>query len=220
MTFARRLTAEFLGTAALVTTTVSAGVMAAKSGASPALALLYVGVATGAVLGLLILTLRHISGAHFNPAVSLVMVVRKSLSPSEFVGYMIAQIAGGFVGVITANVMNGLHAIHVSAIDRSNGSILLGEVVATFGLVGIIVALIKLGKHDLLPIGVASWVCAGIMFTSSTCFANPAVTFARIFTSSGSGIDPTSTLYFVIVQCMSAVLAAVFADRIFEKESA
>lgn len=218
MNLTRKLAAEFLGTAALVTATVSAGVMATKFQASPALALLYVGIATGGVLALLILTLGGISGAHFNPAVSLVMVVRKSLSPREFGLYVVAQISGAFVGVAVANAMNALPLIQVSEINRSDNALLLGEVVATVGLVGLILALIKLHKESAIAVSVATWVAAAIMFTSSTCFANPAVTFGRIFTSSGSGIAPTSALFFALVQFLSALLAIQLVDKLFDKE--
>lgn len=218
MNLTRKLAAEFLGTAALVTATVSAGVMATKFQAAPALALLYVGIATGGALALLILTLGGISGAHFNPAVSLVMVVRKSLSAREFGFYVLAQITGAFVGVAVANAMNALPVIHVSEINRSDNALLLGEVVATVGLVGLILALIKLHKESAIPVSVATWVAAAIMFTSSTCFANPAVTFGRIFTSSGSGIEPTSALFFALVQFLSALLAVQLVDKLFDKE--
>ena len=218
MNLTRKLAAEFLGTAALVTATVSAGIMATKFQASPALALVYVGISTGGVLALLILTLGGISGAHFNPAVSLVMVVRKSLSAREFGFYVLAQFTGAFVGVAVANAMNALPVIQVSEINRSDNALLLGEVVATAGLVGLILALIKLHKESAIPVSVATWVAAAIMFTSSTCFANPAVTFGRIFTSSGSGIAPTSALFFALVQFLSALLAVQLVDKLFDKE--
>ena len=218
MNLTRKLAAEFLGTAALVTATVSAGVMATKFQASPALALLYVGIATGGVLALLILTLGGISGAHFNPAVSLVMVVRKSLSAREFGLYVVAQLTGAFAGIAVANAMNALPVIQVSEINRSDNALLLGEVVATVGLVGLILALIKLHKESAIAVSVATWVAAAIMFTSSTCFANPAVTFGRIFTSSGSGIAPTSALFFALVQFLSALVAIQIVDKLFDKE--
>ena len=218
MNLTRKVAAEFLGTAALVTATVSAGIMATKFQASPALALVYVGISTGGVLALLILTLGGISGAHFNPAVSLVMVVRKALSAREFGFYVLAQFTGAFVGVAVANATNALPVIQVSEINRSDNALLLGEVVATVGLVGLILALIKLHKESAIPVSVATWVAAAIMFTSSTCFANPAVTFGRIFTSSGSGIAPTSALFFALVQFLSALLAVQLVDKLFDKE--
>jgi glycerol uptake facilitator-like aquaporin len=169
-----------------------------------ALQLLIVAVATVFILAVLIQMLAPISGAHFNPAVSLVDFLNKGLSAKKLVLYVIAQVFGGVLGVITANAMFELPGIQASAHARSGAGLWLGEVVATAGLI-LVIQLIgaqKNGKY--LPFAVAGWIGAAYFFTSSTSFTNPAVTLARAFSDTFAGIELSSVPAFILAQLIGA----------------
>jgi glycerol uptake facilitator-like aquaporin len=199
-----KLIAEFVGTGVLAATVVGSGIMATSLTKDVALQLLIVAIATVFTLAVLIQMLAPISGAHFNPAVSLVDFLNKGLSAKKLVLYVIAQVFGGVLGVITANAMFELPGIQASAHARSGAGLWLGEVVATAGLILVIqlVGAQKSGKY--IPFAVAGWIGAAYFFTSSTSFANPAVTFARAFSDTFAGIELSSVPAFILAQLVGA----------------
>ena len=199
-----KLIAEFVGTGVLAATVVGSGIMATSLTKDVALQLFIVAIATVFILAVLIQMLAPISGAHFNPAVSLVDFLNKGLSAKKLVLYVIAQVFGGVLGVITANAMFELPGIQASAHARSGAGLWLGEVVATAGLILVIqlVGAQKSGKY--IPFAVAGWIGAAYFFTSSTSFANPAVTFARAFSDTFAGIALSSVPAFILAQLIGA----------------
>lgn len=214
---ARRLAAEALGAGLLVAAVVGSGVMATNLTDDVALALLVNAVSTVAALGVLIWTLGPTSGAHFNPAVTVVAAVRREVAPGESGAYVAAQLGGAFLGVALANVMFGLPAWELSTNQRTGAGLLIGEMVATAGLVWVIGALTRTGRGHLGPVLVPVWIGAAYFFTSSTSFANPAVTWGRMFTDTFTGIDPASALPFVAAQLVGGAvglgLTEVFHPR-------
>ncbi|MEZ5117384.1 MAG: MIP/aquaporin family protein [Candidatus Nanopelagicales bacterium] len=209
---ARRLAAEFLGTGLLVTIVVGSGIMGTNLTDNLAIVLLVNALATVAGLGVLIWTMGPISGAHFNPAVTGVAVVRREMPPVEALGYVGSQIAGAVAGVAVANVMFGLPAWQASTHVRSGAGIWLGEVVATSGLLWIIGALTRTGRGALGPVLVAAWIGSAYFFTSSTSFANPAVTIGRSLTDTFAGIAPASVPAFIAFQLLGAAAGAVLTE--------
>ncbi len=214
---ARRLAAEFLGTALLVTVVVGSGIMGTNLTDNLALVLLINAVATVAGLGVLIWTLGPISGAHFNPAVTAVATVEREMSLREGAGYVLAQILGALGGVALANVMFDEPAWQASTHVRSGWGIWLGEVVATAGLLWIIGALTRTGHGHLGPVLVAAWIGSAYFFTSSTSFANPAVTIGRSLTDTFAGIAPSSVLPFIAFQLLGAVIGAGLTAAFFPR---
>jgi arsenate reductase len=204
----RRHAAETVGAGLLVAAVVGSGIMATNLTDDLALALLVNAVATVAVLGVLIWTLGPISGAHFNPAVTLVAAVRREMPAREAVYYVGAQLVGATLGVALANLMFGLPAWHLSTTTRSGTGVLLGELVATAGLIWVIGALTRTGRGHLGPVLVPAWIGAAYFFTSSTSFANPAVTWGRMFTDTFAGIAPSSAAAFVAAQLVGAAIGA------------
>jgi glycerol uptake facilitator-like aquaporin len=206
-----KLIAEFVGTGVLAATVVGSGIMATSLTKDVALQLLIVAIATVFTLAVLIQMLAPISGAHFNPAVSLVDFLNKGLSAKKLVLYVIAQVFGGVLGVITANAMFELPGIQASAHARSGAGLWLGEVVATAGLILVIqlVGTQKSGKY--IPFAVAGWIGAAYFFTSSTSFANPAVTFARAFSDTFAGIELSSVPAFILAQLIGAGVGLLLA---------
>ncbi|MEV6637895.1 MIP/aquaporin family protein [Actinoplanes sp. NPDC051470] len=202
----RRLLAEFVGTAMLVTAVVGSGVMATTlSPDDVGLQLLENSVATAFALGALILTFGPVSGAHFNPVVSaadwfLGRRTRSGLTASQLGGYAAAQTLGAIAGSVLANLMFDLAAVDLSSKQRSAGHLWLGEVVATTGLILLIFALARSGRAAVAPAAVGAYIGAAYWFTSSTSFANPAVTIGRAFTDTFAGIAPASVPGFVIAQ--------------------
>lgn len=203
-----QVAAEFLGTMMLVAVVVGSGVMGAALSDDVGITLLINAVSTVAGLGVLIWTLGPISGAHFNPAVTLVAGVQRELPAKEGVLYIGAQLLGGFSGAVLANVMFNLPAIERATNQRTGGHLWLGEVVATAGLIFVIGALTRTGNSRLGPVLVAAWIGAAYFFTSSTSFANPAVTFGRMFTDTFTGISPASVLPFIGFQLLGAAVGA------------
>jgi arsenate reductase len=179
-----------------------------------AVALLVNTFSTIFALALLILIIAPISGAHFNPAVSLVQVVRREMGGLEFVAFISAQIAGAITGAIIANVMFDLSAIQISTNERVTTGTLLGEVIATAGLITVIFVLVARAQEKLIPVAVAAWIGSAYFFTSSTSFANPAVTIGRIFSDTFAGINPVSVLPFIIAQLIGAMLGIALVKGI------
>jgi glycerol uptake facilitator-like aquaporin len=208
----KKLVAEGLGTALLLATVVGSGIMGERlAGGNVAVALLANTLATGAGLVALILTFGSVSGAHFNPAVTLAEASQGGLPWSEVPGYVAAQIAGAFGGVAIAHVMFNERALFfASRHDRSGVSQLVSEFVATFGLLGVIAACSR-RRPASVPYAVGAYITAAYWFTSSTSFANPAVTLARAATDTFAGIRPLDVPGFVVAQLAGAAAAtAVF----------
>ena len=203
----RRLVAEFLGTTLLLAIVVGSGIMGEKLAAgNAAVALLANAVATGAGLFVLITLFAPISGAHFNPAASLAAAVSGGLKPKDTVAYIAAQFAGACLGVVAAHAMFGLPLFQASVRARGTWGEYLGEVIATFGLI------LTIGLSARAPLAqaaaaVALWITAAYWFTSSTSFANPAVTFARSLTDTFAGIAQNNVLAFIASQLIGAGLA-------------
>lgn len=213
----RRLTAEALGTGLLVATVVGSGVMAAKlAGGNTAIALLGNTLPTGAILVVLIAILGPISGAHFNPVVSLVMAIRGQLAWSELAPFVTAQIIGGCLGTLAAHLMFDLQLLQVSSTVRIGLPQWFAEFVATFGLLATILGCVRF-KPDFVPVVVGLYITAAYWFTASTSFANPAVTIARAFTDTFAGIRPMDTPGFIIAQVTGA-LAGMLMMRWLLKE--
>jgi glycerol uptake facilitator-like aquaporin len=207
MTFplAKRLAAECLGTGLLVTTVVGSGIMGEKlAGGNVALALLGNTLPTGAILVVLILALGPISGAHLNPAVSLVMGLRKEHPWREFIPYAGAQILGGCLGTLVAHGMFELPLFELAIKARTGPAQWFAEFVATFGLIVTILAVSRF-KSEAIPVAVGLYITAAYWFTASTSFANPAVTIARALTDSFSGIAPGDVPMFIVAQLLGAL---------------
>jgi glycerol uptake facilitator-like aquaporin len=215
----RRLTAEALGTAFLVAAVVGSGIMAGTLTRDPALQLLCNALPTGAALVVLISILRPVSGAHFNPAVSLVFAISGGLPRSETISYIAAQVAGGIAGTMLAHLMFGVPVFELSAELRTGGGQWLAEAIATFGLVATILGGVRF-QQPAMPWLVGLYITSAYWFTASTSFANPAVTIARAFTNSFSGIAPHSVPLFIFSQCAGALLAAYLARWLFGPVSA
>jgi glycerol uptake facilitator-like aquaporin len=204
-----RLVSEFLGTALLVAAVVGSGIMGERlAGGNVAIALLANTIATGAALLALILTFGPISGAHFNPAVTLADAVEHGIPWREVPSYIIAQCAGGVVGAGLAHLMFGLRLYSFSAHAREGWGLVLSEFVATFGLLSVIWGCSRL-RSGMAPLAVASYITAAYWFTASTSFANPAVTIARSVSNTFAGIRPRDVPAFVTAQIAGA-LAATF----------
>ncbi len=211
----RRLVAEGLGTALLVAVVVGSGIAAQRlSPDDVGIQLLENSLATALGLGVLILVFGPVSGAHFNPVVSaadwlLGRGTGSGLRGRDVAPYSIAQILGGLSGAVLANLMYDLPAIQISANERSSGPVLLAEVVATAGLVAVIFALVRSGRAVLVAAAVGAYIGAAYWFTSSTSFANPAVTVGRIFSDTFAGIAPSSVAAFVLAQVIGAGLGVL-----------
>jgi len=202
----RRLTAELLGTLILVATVVGSGIMAERLTHDVALALLGNTLPTGAILVVLITVLGPISGAHFNPAVSLVFVLKRELALRDGLLYAIAQIIGGMLGTVLAHAMFALPLIDVSLKQRAGAAQLLSEGIAAFGLVVTILAGVRFARTA-VPWLVGLYITAAYWFTASTSFANPAVAIARSLTNTFSGIRPVDLPGFIAAELLGAVVA-------------
>mgnify|MGYP000069382183 FL=1 len=209
-----KLIAEFVGTGTLASTVVGSGIMATSLTKDVALQLLIVATATVFILAVLIQMLAPISGAHFNPAVSIIEYLNKGISAKKLSLYVIAQTFGGVVGVIIANAMFDLPGIQSSQHERSSAALWLGEVVATAGLILVIQIVGDQKKGRYVPFAVAGWIGAAYFFTSSTSFANPAVTFARSFTDTFAGIQLGSVPAFIAAQLIGAGAGLLIAKNL------
>jgi len=202
--------AEWLGTFSLLATVVGSGIMAERlAGCNDAIALLGNTIPTGAILVVLITVFGPISGAHFNPAVTLSFALRKEISVKDSGLYVAAQVVGGIAGVFAAHIMFDNPLFDPSTTVRTGQGQWVGEFVATFGLVGTILACLK-ARPDAVPMAVGLYITAAYWFTSSTSFANPAVTIARGFSDTFAGINPANVAAFVAVQLVAAFLATFF----------
>ncbi len=212
----RRLAAEAIGTAGLLAVVVGSGIMGESlAGGNVAIALLGNTIATGAILVVLILAFGPLSGAHFNPAVTLAFLMRREIAPGVAVLYVLAQIAGGLTGALAAHAMFELPLIQISETARSGPAQWFAEWVATFGLVATILATLRF-RPEAVAYAVGLFITAGYWFTASTSFANPAVTIARSFTDTFSGIAPGHAPGFILAQLVGAASATlVFAWLLF-----
>lgn len=203
----RRVTAEALGTALLLATVVGSGIMGERlAGGSVALALLGNTIPTGAILVVLILVFGPVSGAHFNPAVTLAFAVRRDIGAGDALVYVAAQALGGVAGVLAAHVMFEEVLYQLSTHGRSGPAQWFSEMVATFGLVTTILGTLR-WRPEAVAYAVGLFITAGYWFTASTSFANPAVTLARALTDTFSGIAPAHVPGFIVAQILGALLA-------------
>ena len=205
--------AEFFGTAFLVMIVLGSGIMAQNLFQHPGLALLANSLATGAGLFVLIQSLGTLSGSHLNPVVSFIELLWGRMKGSETIVYVLAQMSGAYVGILSTHLMFNLPIFEVSSIERAGTHLWISEVIATFGLVSVIA--LSGRKHvEFAPLSVAAYITSAYWFTSSTSFANPAVTFARIFTNTFGGMAPVHYLPFIISQFLGASVAWVALRRI------
>jgi glycerol uptake facilitator-like aquaporin len=219
VTLSRRLVAEGVGTALLIIAVVGSGIMATRlSPDDVGLQLLENAAATaGALIGL-ILMFGALSGAHFNPVVTIVDAAFGSISRRDAASYVVVQIVGGCVGTVIANLMFELDAIDISSKDRSSGALWLSEVVATIGLLLVIHGCVRSGRADVVAFAVGLWIGGAYWFTSSTSFANPAVTIARTLSDSFAGIEPASAPMFVLMQLIGGALAFLLIRFLYPGE--
>jgi glycerol uptake facilitator-like aquaporin len=204
----RRLTAELTGTALLVAGVVGSGIMAQRLSDDPGLQLLQNTAATAGVLLALILALGPASGAHFNPVITVVDRAFGGLDTPTALGYVLAQIAGAVLGAVVANVMFDLPAVEWSTTSRSGGNLWFAEGVATLGLVLVVFGVVRAGRGAVAAFAVAGYIAGAYWFTSSTSFANPAVTVGRAFSDTFAGIAPASVPMFVVAQLVGGAVAA------------
>lgn len=197
---------EFFGTALLVCVVVGSGIMGTNLSQDAGVALIINTISTIFALVLLIFVLAPVSGAHFNPVVSLIQLFTKSQKFSETLFYIFAQITGAIAGAVLANIMFEQEALQISTRVREGFGLLIGEVIATAGLIALIGILSKRGQVNLIPLAVPAWIGSAYFFTSSTSFANPAVTIGRIFSNTFAGIEPGSVLPFIAAQLVGAGL--------------
>ena len=215
----RRLVAEALGSFFLFAGVVGSGIMGeALSGGNIAVALLANSIATGAILAVLIAMLGPISGAHFNPAVTLAFLIRREIAPLEAAAFVLMQIGGGILGVWAAHFMFDLPVWQLSEKVRTGSGQWLGEGIATFGLVLTILGTVRVAKAW-VPASVALYITAAYWFTSSTSFANPAITIGRSLTNSFAGIAPADVVGFVLAQFAGAIAATVLSSWLFRGEA-
>ncbi len=211
----RRLAAEFLGTALLLAAVVGSGIMGVKlAGGNVALALLANSIATGAILFVLITILGPVSGAHFNPAVTLVMKLRGLIGSEAAWLYAAAQVTGGIVGVIVAHAMFDLSLLQISETARTGTGQWLAEAVAAFGLIVTIFGTLKAAPQN-IPVAVGLYILSAYWFTASTSFANPAVTIARTLTNTFAGISPHDVAGFIVAQIAGALAGYAVSRWLF-----
>ena len=215
----RKLLAEWLGTLFLLATVVGSGIMAEHlAGGNIAIALLGNTIPTGAILVVLITILGPISGAHFNPAVTLSFVLRREIAPKLAAGFVLAQILGGVLGVFIAHLMFSHPMMDVAGTNRTGLGQWTGEFVATFGLIGTILGCLR-SRPDFVPIAVGLYITAAYWFTSSTSFANPAVTLARGLSDTFAGINPAHIPAFIVMQLFAALIATYFFTWLFDEDT-
>jgi glycerol uptake facilitator-like aquaporin len=213
----RKLIVEWIGTFSLLATVVGSGIMAERlAGGNVAIALLGNTIPTGAILVVLILVFGPISGAHLNPAVTLSFAIRREIPARDSVLYVLTQVVGGICGVLVAHVMFDNPLLDPSTTVRTGIGQWVGEFVATFGLVGTILGCLK-ARPQAVPYAVGLYITAAYWFTSSTSFANPAVTIARGFSNTFAGIQPADVAAFVGIQLLAACLATFFFKWLLEE---
>ena len=209
---------EFFGTALLVCVVVGSGIMGTNLSSDDAVALIVNAISTIFALALLILVLGPVSGAHFNPVVTFVRFLSKDLNLASAAAYSAAQVAGAIVGAIVANAMFDLSVFQISSHLRVSTGTLIGEVIATAGLVALIQILISRKQDSVIAVSVAAWIGSAYFFTSSTSFANPAVTVGRIFSDTFAGIAPASVLPFILAQVVGGIIGFVAARALRQNE--
>ena len=209
--------AEFIGTSILTTAVIGSGISAVKLTDNGALALLVNAIATVLTLGLMIALLQPISGAHFNPAVSLIAFVNKQMNLKALLLMVLAQVTGAIFGAVLANAMFNRTLVELSETARSGNSLLIGEVVATAGLIFTILMAIYNNKPQTLNWVVPLWIGGAYFFTSSSSFANPAVTIGRSLSNSFAGIEPASALQFIVAQFVGAFIGLALANNLRNK---
>ncbi|MBZ9653792.1 aquaporin [Phyllobacterium lublinensis] len=214
----RRLTAEALGTAMLVATVVGSGIMADRLTNDVALSLLGNTIPTGAILVVLITILGPISGAHFNPAVTMIFALRREIEANGALLYILAQIAGGIAGTLLAHAMFELPIIEVSDTARTGTGQWIAEAVAAFGLVFTILACLRF-RPNAIPWLVGLYITAAYWFTASTSFANPAVAIARALSNTFAGIRPIDLPGFIIAELLGALLAMGLASWMLAEQN-
>ena len=207
-TLGQRVVAEFVGTGLLVTTVIGSGIFASRLSADPGLQLLENSIATGAGLVALILCFQSVS-ASFNPVVTLADFALGGVRARDLAPVISGQVAGGVVGAVVANLMFDLDAVSIARHERTGSPLWLGEVVATFGLVLVVLQVTRSGRADHVAFAVGGYIAAAYWFTSSTSFANPAVTVGRMFSDTFAGIDPASVPLFVVMQLLGGALGVV-----------
>ena len=208
---------EVIGTFFLVSVVVGSGIMAENlANGNNAVALLGNTIATGAILFVLIKMFGSISGAHFNPVVSLVFYLRKELNKKDLLNYIIVQVISGLMAVISVHYIFQIELFQISTNIRGEIPLLISEIIATFGLV-LTILLIRKNDEKSVAMGVALFITAGYWFTSSTSFANPAVTISRVFTDTFTGIAPESLLYFICGQIVGCIIAN-YTFNIFDEK--
>lgn len=219
MTLSRRLVAEFLGTALLLIAVVGSGIMGERlAGGNAAIALLANSLATGGALIALILTFGPISGAHFNPVVSVALAARGVASWNDVPSYAFVQVIGAVLGVTAAHAMFGLPLIEISQKARPGIDLQWAEFVATFGLLAVIVSGVRF-RPDAVPYAVAAYITCAYWFTASTSFANPAVTVARAFTDTFAGIRPADVSGFIVAQLIATLVAIGVFNWLIPREA-
>ena len=215
----RRFVAEVLGTGLLIVAVVGSGIMAERlSPSDVGLQLLENAIATGAALVALILIFGPV-GAHLNPAVTLVARAHGTIGTADAGVHLVAQLLGGCAGAILANLMFDLPAIELSTQERSSGALWLSEVVATAGLLLVVYGCLRTGRAAAVPYAVGLWIAGAYWFTSSTSFANPAVTVARMLSDSFAGIKPSSVPMFIVMQLVGTVIAIGLIQLLYPTRS-
>jgi arsenate reductase len=214
----KKTVVEFFGTALLVCVVVGSGIMGTNLSSDDAVALIVNTISTIFALALLILVLGPVSGAHFNPVVTFVRFLSKDLNFASAAAYSAAQVAGAIVGAIVANAMFDLSVFQISSHLRVSTGTLIGEVIATAGLVALIQILISRKQDSVIAVSVAAWIGSAYFFTSSTSFANPAVTVGRIFSDTFAGIAPASALPFILAQVVGGLIGFVAARALRQNE--
>lgn len=214
----RKLSAELIGTALLLATVVGSGIMGETlANGNDAIALLGNTIATGAILFVLITIFGALSGAHFNPAVTLVMWLRKDLPLGDSIAYVGVQIIGGLIGVVAAHYMFDMALLQESTKLRTGPNQWFAEGVATFGLLLTIIGTVR-ARPEAVPMAVGLYITAGYWFTASTSFANPAVTIARSFSDTFAGINPDHVIGFILAQLAGAVIAWLVCGFMFRSD--
>jgi len=219
--FSRRLLSEYIGTAGLLATVIGSGIMAERlAGGNDAIALLGNTIATGAMLVVLITVFGPMSGAHFNPAVTLAFMLRKEIEKHHALVYILVQVAGAVTGMLVAHAMFEEQIFQLSTKVRSGPAQMFSEAVATFGLVLTIFGAVR-HRPEAVAWLVGLYITAAYWFTASTSFANPAVTIARAMTDTFSGIQPADAPFFILLQFIGAVAAVVIAGHLayFERDA-
>lgn len=216
----RRLVAELIGTAFLLAAVVGSGIAATRLTSDPALQLLTNAASTAGALIALILALGPVSGAHFNPVVTLADASLGGIARREAALYVVAQVVGACAGVVTANLMFGLPAVSWSTTERAGGGIVAGELVATIGLLLVIFGAVRADRASWTPFAVGAYIASAYFFTSSTSFANPAVTIGRTLSDTFSGIAPASVPLFLGVQAIGLIATLGLIRFLFPRAGA